>query len=193
MLIYHISIRQKQLQLQQIHSKYVINKINSWKGLKRSLEWRKALNIWIKNLWLHAYNHIPTKTRKKLEPRVNACYYVDCQTVIVWQFLIFVDLWYIMVDVWKTFCNNFFQLMVVYIPIYHCIMKLEQIWKNSLLIGVHFQIATTLSKCYNYKKNYKVLNSAHTKIQPWRKIFFIKIFYFFSSCEVHIKCFKNIC
>jgi hypothetical protein len=25
------------------------------------------------------------------------------------------------------------------------------------------------------------------------KFFFTKFFYFFSSCEVHIRCFKNIC
>jgi hypothetical protein len=42
--------------------------------------------------------------------------------------------------------------MVVYIPIYHCIMKLEQIWTNKLLIGVHFHFATTLSQCCNCKK-----------------------------------------
>ncbi len=30
----------------------------------------------------------------------------------------------------ETFCNNVFKLMVVYIPIYHSIMKLEQIWTH---------------------------------------------------------------
>jgi len=42
--------------------------------------------------------------------------------------------------------------MVVYIPIYHCIMKLEQIWKNEILIGINFHFAIALSQCYNYKK-----------------------------------------
>jgi hypothetical protein len=36
-------------------------------------------------------------------------------------------------------------------------------------------------------------NFAHVKKQPWKKIFFTKIFNVFSSCEVHIKCLKNIC
>jgi len=46
--------------------------------------------------------------------------------VTIWQFLIPMELWYIMVDVWKTFCIKKIQLMVVYIPIYYCIMKLEK-------------------------------------------------------------------
>ncbi len=35
-------------------------------------------------------------------------------------------------------------------------------------------------------------NFAHVKGQPWKKIFFIKILNFFSSCEVHIRFFKTI-
>jgi len=27
------------------------------------------------------------------------------KTITIWQFLILMELWYIMVDVWKTFCN----------------------------------------------------------------------------------------
>ncbi len=42
--------------------------------------------------------------------------------------------------------------MVVYIPIHHYIMKLEQIWTNKLLIGVHFYFAKVMSQCYNCKK-----------------------------------------
>jgi hypothetical protein len=42
--------------------------------------------------------------------------------------------------------------MVVYIPIYYCIMKLEQIWTNILVIRVHFHFATTLSQCCNCTK-----------------------------------------
>jgi hypothetical protein len=92
--------------------------------------------------------------------------------------------------------------MMVYIPIYLCIMKLEQIWTNKLLIGVHFHFATTLSQCCNCKKGLQIKgldlmvvyprNFAHVKQQPWRRIFFIKIFNFFSSREVHMRCFKNI-
>jgi hypothetical protein len=67
--------------------------------------------------------------------------------------------------------------MVVYIPIYHCIMKLEQIWTNELLIGIHFHFEPALSQCYNYEKNYKGQNFmivylwifAHVKRQPWKK------------------------
>ncbi len=100
-------------------------------------------------------------------------------------------------DVLETFCNQDFQLMMVYIPIYHCIMKLKQIQKNELSIRVHFHFTTTLSQCYNYKKDYKGLdlivvylwNFAHVKREPQRKIFFTKILNFFSSCEVHIRCF----
>ncbi len=42
--------------------------------------------------------------------------------------------------------------MMVYIPKYNCIMKLKKIFKNYLLIGVHFHNATTLSRCCNCKK-----------------------------------------
>jgi len=91
--------------------------------------------------------------------------------------------------------------MVVYFPIYHCIMKVEQIWTNKLLIGVHFHFAIALSQCCNCKKEYERLdlmviypwNFSHVKKKSWKTIFFTKTFNFFSSCEVHIKCFKNIC
>jgi hypothetical protein len=72
--------------------------------------------------------------------------------VIVWQFSIPMELWYIMVDVWKTFCNKISELMVVYIPLYHCIMKLKQIWTIQLLNGRHFHFKMALSQCYNCKK-----------------------------------------
>jgi hypothetical protein len=88
--------------------------------------------------------------------------------------------------------------MVIYNPIHHSIMKLKQIWINKLLIKIHFHIAMALSQCYNNnKKDYEGLdlmvfypwNFAHVKKQSWKKIFFTKILNFFSSCEVHIKCF----
>ncbi len=34
-------------------------------------------------------------------------------------------------------------------------------------------------------------NFTHVKRQPWRRIFFIKILNLFSSCVVHIRCFKK--
>jgi hypothetical protein len=67
---------------------------------------------------------------------------------------------------------------------------------------------STFSLCNNpitnvtiMKEDYKRLdlmvvytwNFAHVRKQPKKRIFFIKIFNFFSSCEVHIRCFENIC
>ncbi len=73
--------------------------------------------------------------------------------------------------------------MVVYIPIYHCTIKLEQIQTNKLLIGVHFHFAIALSQYCNCKKEYKRLDSmvifpwnfAQVKKQPWKIIFSLKL------------------
>ncbi len=89
--------------------------------------------------------------------------------------------------------------MVVYIPVYHYIIKLEQI--NYEQINYYLEYIFILQQpCHNVgivKKDYQGLdlmvvyswNFAYVKKQPWRKIFFTKIFNFFSSCEVHIRCF----
>jgi hypothetical protein len=42
--------------------------------------------------------------------------------------------------------------MVVYIPVYRCIMNLEQIWTNELLVEIHFHFQKILSKCYDCEK-----------------------------------------
>ncbi len=110
--------------------------------------------------------------------------------VIVWHISIPMELWYIMVDVWKTFCNKNFQLMVVYIPFYHCIMKLKQIWTIQLLNGRHFHFKMALSQCYNCKKGLLV-KFCTCKETTIKKTFFTKKFNFFSSCEVHIRFLKT--
>jgi len=128
-------------------------------------------------------------------------YHKKTSNKVLCTFCRFVGFWNIMVDVWKNICNQNFQLVVVYISIYHCIMKLEQKWKTNLLFGVHFHFVIALSQCYNCKKILQrtifmvvyPLNFADVKKQPWRIFFFTKILNYFSSCEVHIKCFKNTC
>jgi len=95
-----------------------------------------------------------------------------------------------MVDVWKVFCNENFQLMVICISICHCIMELKQIWTNWLLIEEHFHFATTLSQCNNCKKGLwrtKLNGSLCVKFCKCKKAtmkkIYIKIFNFFSNCE----------
>ncbi len=67
---------------------------------------------------------------------------------------------------------------------------------HSLIV---FDTYGTFDTCHNatVKKDYKRLdlmivylwNFAHVKNNPWKKIFMTKILNFFSSYEVHIKCF----
>jgi hypothetical protein len=55
--------------------------------------------------------------------------------------------------------------MVVYIPIYHCIMKLEQMWKNKLVIGIHFHFATTRHNATIIQKDCEGLDLM--VVYPW--------------------------
>jgi hypothetical protein len=61
-------------------------------------------------------------------------------------------------DVLETFCNQRFSIndgLHPNISLYHEIRAKK---KKKILIRVHFHFTTTLSQCYNYKKDYKGLD-----------------------------------